>query len=60
MAVSPARELAVLLHVDVVGWTSLVQCNEIVAHKKFKRHLNAFQIIFSTVAGYATKHAVMR
>ncbi len=44
-----SRKLAVILHADVVGSTSLVQQNEIIAHERI---LEAFQDLSKTVINY--------
>jgi adenylate cyclase len=45
-----SRKLAVILHVDVVGSTALVQQNETIAHERMQ---GAFQLICSTIKSYA-------
>jgi len=49
MADSPSRKLAVILHADVVGSTSLGQINETVAHE---RMLDAFKRFTTTIESY--------
>jgi len=46
---APARKLAVLLHADIVGSTSLVQKNETIAHERIQ---NAFHRLSSTISSY--------
>jgi adenylate cyclase len=49
MAETPSRKLAVLLHADVVGSTSLVQKNESIAHERIQV---AFARLSKTIEGY--------
>ena len=49
MAEAPSRKLAVILHADVVGSTTLVQRNESIAHERIQ---NAFQRVSSTINRY--------
>ena len=49
MAEAPSRKLAVILHTDVVGSTTLVQRNESIAHERIQ---NAFQRVSSTINRY--------
>jgi adenylate cyclase len=44
-----SRQLAVILHADVVGSTELVQQNEILAHERIQAALNQFS---ETIKGY--------
>ncbi len=44
-----SRKLAVILHADVVGSTSLVQQNETIAHKRIQ---NAFHRFSDTIEAY--------
>lgn len=49
MTQTPVRKLAVLLHADVVGSTSLVQKNETLAHERIQQ---AFQQFSKTIESY--------
>ena len=56
MADAPSRKLAVILHADVVGSTTLVQRNESIAHERIQ---NAFQRVSSTINRYdGTAHEI--
>ena len=51
-----SRELAVILHADVTGSTTLVQRNEALAHERIQ---NTFQRLSETIAMYGgTAHEV--
>lgn len=47
MTGEPTRKLAVLLHADVIGSTSLVQLNETVAHKRIQEAFQRFSQIIT-------------
>lgn len=49
MADTPSRKLAVILHADVVGSTSLVQKNESLAHQRFQE---VFELFSKTIEAY--------
>ena len=49
MTQTPERKLAVLLHADVVGSTSLVQMNETLAHERIR---DAFRRFSETIASH--------
>jgi adenylate cyclase len=49
MATTPSRKLAVILHADVVGSTTLVQKDETVAHERIQA---AFQRLANTTEAY--------
>jgi TolB-like protein/class 3 adenylate cyclase/tetratricopeptide (TPR) repeat protein len=46
---APVRKLAVLLHADIVGSTSLVQINETIAHERIQ---DAFHRLSATISNY--------
>jgi TolB-like protein/class 3 adenylate cyclase len=46
---APVRKLAVLLHADIVGSTSLVQNNETIAHERIQ---DAFHRLSATISNY--------
>ncbi len=50
MTQAPVRKLAVLLHADIVGSTSLVQYNETIAHERIQ---DAFHRLSATISNYA-------
>ncbi|MFB3042037.1 MAG: adenylate/guanylate cyclase domain-containing protein [Candidatus Poribacteria bacterium] len=49
MTQTPVRKLAVLLHADIVGSTSLVQNNETIAHERIQ---DAFHRLSATISSY--------
>ena len=49
MADRPSRQLAVILHADVVGSTALVQVDESLAHERIQE---AFQRLLETTSAY--------
>ena len=49
----PSRKLAVLLHADVVGSTSLVRLNEIVAHQRIQDTFLRFSELITSHGGIA-------
>ena len=49
MTQAPVRKLAVLLHADIVGSTSLVQNNETIAHERIQ---DAFHRLSATISSY--------
>lgn len=49
MEAHPPRKLAVILHADVVGSTSLVQKNETLAHERIR---DTFQRFSETISAY--------
>jgi len=53
VAQTPLRKLAVLLHADVVGSTSLVQKNETLAHERIQDTFRRFSETISTHGGIA-------
>ncbi len=53
MTQSPVRKLAVLLHADVVGSTSLVQKNETIAHERIQDAFHRLSATSSTYGGIA-------
>jgi adenylate cyclase len=53
MAKTPSRKLAVILHADVVGSTSLVQKNEILAHERIRDTFQRFSETIGTHHGIA-------
>jgi adenylate cyclase len=56
MAEAPSRKLAVLLHADVVGSTTLVQKNESIAHERI---LTTFARLSKTILDYGgTAHEI--
>jgi len=52
----PTRKLAVLLHADIIGSTSLVQLNETVAHQRIQDAFRRFSVIITTHGG--TTHEI--
>ena len=50
MADTPERKLAVLLHADVVGSTTLVQLDETLAHQRIQ---DAFRRLSETIATHS-------
>jgi len=48
-----SRKLAVILHADVVGSTSLVQKNETLAHERIQSAFNSFSKTISSYGGIA-------
>ena len=48
-----SRKLAVILHADVVGSTSLVQQNEILAHERIQAAFNTFSETIANHGGVA-------
>ncbi len=53
MSQTPVRKLAVLLHADVVGSTSLVQMNETIAHERIQDTFRRFSETISNYGGAA-------
>ncbi len=53
MEEGPSRQLAVLLHADVVGSTSLVRLNETLAHERIQGAFRRFSEIISSHGGTA-------
>ena len=53
MTQAPVRKLAVLLHADVVGSTSLVQINETVAHERIQHTFRRFSATIGNHDGIA-------
>ncbi len=53
MAKNPSRRLAVLLHADVVGSTTLVQLNELIAHERIREAFLRFSEIIANYSGTA-------
>ena len=51
MANTPSRKLAVILHADVVGSTSLVQLNETLAHQRIQDTFHRFSETISSFGG---------
>jgi len=48
MEEGPSRQLAVLLHADVVGSTALVQLNEALAHQRIQGAFRRFSEIIAS------------
>ena len=53
MEEGPSRKLAVILHADVVGSTSLVQVNETLAHQRIRDTFHRFSKAISNLGGIA-------
>ena len=53
MTEEPTRKLAVLLHADVIGSTSLVQQNETVAHQRIQDAFRRFSVTIANHGGIA-------
>jgi len=50
---TPSRKLAVILHADIVGSTTLVQMNETLAHERMRDAFNRFSEIIKSYNGIA-------
>ncbi len=51
MAVGPSRKLAVILHADVVGSTTLVQQDEALAHARIQNAFHRFSLAIKAYNG---------
>ena len=58
MEEGPSRKLAVLLHADVAGSTSLVRINETLAHQRIQDTFRRFSATIATHGGVTQVHGL--